>query len=127
MFAVLDFFKNERVTVGFAAAVIVAFIAIQQWAEVNFVTVASAEQSMQSLSNQIQANGTLISDHIDVYEKNENKKAILVVKEQQFELRQFVSANGTNSMTLDREEELKLKLVDLNDTKTCLQMGGDNC
>jgi len=123
----LDFFGNQKIPIVLAVAIGLSLLSAKQWADINFVTTAKAEQSMGALSKKVDANGRLLKTHIDKYEINENKKAILLKQDQQFDLKQYVSANGENSMTLERAEDLRRELIDLNDIKLCLQAGRTNC
>ena len=123
----LDYIGDRKITIGLAVAVIGAFVALQQWAQVEFIPRAQAEQSMKALSSKIDANNKLISDHVSVYEKNENRKAIGVIKDQQYALKQYVATNGSTPMTSRREEELGREMSDLLDIKACHERGGENC
>lgn len=124
---VANLFKDEKVPLILAVAAFVGLIALQQWAEINFIPRAQAEQSMKDLSDKIDSTNKLMVDHISVYDKREIKKAIGVVKDQQYSLREYVSANGSTPMTNQRAEDLKRKLSDFEDTKACYQRNGKNC
>ena len=123
----MAYFKGRQVPVVLVILGILAYVGGMRWAEVKFITRAQAEQSMETLSSQIDSTNKLISDHIDVYEVGENKKAIKVVKNEQYSLRQYVAASGSTPMTNQRAEDLTNDLSDLLDIKACLQRGGKHC
>lgn len=123
----MNYLGDKKITVGLMVAILASLIGLQQWANIVFIPRAQAEQSIKDLSDKIDSTNKLMVDHISVYDKREIKKAIGVVKDQQYSLREYVSANGSTPMTNQRAEDLKRKLSDFEDTKACYQRNGNNC
>ena len=124
---VIDYIGDRRVPLALVVIGIAATIGVHEWADVHYMPFSLAQAGDKALAKQIEANSQLLRGHIDVYELNENKKAIRLVQDQQFTLVQFEKVNGANDMTIKRAEELRRELVDLQDKKTCLLNGNDNC
>ncbi len=123
----MSYFKGQKVPVVLVILAVLAYAAGMRWAEVKFITRVQAEQSMETLSGQIDSTNELIRDHISVFENGEIKKAIKVIKNEQYSLRQYVAASGSTPMTDQRAEDLKNDLSDLMDIKACQQRGGKHC
>jgi hypothetical protein len=118
---------DKKIPIALAIAIVMGAWSLHEWSDAHFVTRVYADSEDAKLAVKIEANGTLIKEHVSKYEINENKKAIALVQDQQFTLLQFENVNGKNTMTIRRTEELRRKLIDLNDIKICMQNGNGNC
>ncbi len=127
---VIDYIGDRRVPLILVAAVLAGGMGVHEWMDVHYMPHAQAQEADKELAaqigvvmEQVTKNTTAIEEHNIDYAKNENKKAIGVVQDQQFALVQYEKANGSTEITIARAEELRRKLIDLQDRKICLQAG----
>lgn len=127
-----DKLKQARITMPITAIFV---IAVGGWQGVgwfntfhdDYLTVANAEQSFEQIQSSIDGNSKVIGEHINEYKLIEASKAIQGVRDQQFQLLQWVDTNGSNQVTLDRERDLEVRLDRLEQYRDCLIAGGTNC
>ncbi len=119
--------KNEPVTVGVVAGTVSFMVAVVIWALLTFVTTAEAEQSMQALSDKIDANGTLLKTHIDEYKLGGIARDIQTVRDQQYDLSVMVDQNGESALSKKRTGELRNRLADLEKKERCTAAGNAIC
>lgn len=127
----IDWEKATKTKVTVPLAVLLGFalvgFRINSWtvdylSDFFLTTVAAGE-----ISAAVQANAKAISGHINEYKINEAKKAITGLQDQIFELRQWVSVNGANVQTAQREDELGRRLTSWLAYRNCLVAGSINC
>jgi len=134
----IDYVGDRRVPIVLVILLAAGLYYVHQWADVHYMPFKTAEASELVMMKKIDANGTLLKEHISTYEKNElakdrayrsseNKKAILVVNGQLFSLTQFEEVNGENSMTKSRRSALDQQLVDLDLIRECFVNGNYPC
>ena len=123
----VDYFGDRKVPVVLVVLVIGGLWMTHQWADGHYMPYAMAEANDKALSAKIDENTKLIKTHINQYKINENKKAIALVQDQQFNLSQFISVNGESELTQRRANELDRKLRDLEEQRQCLIAGRPNC
>ena len=134
----IDYIGDRRIPIVLVILLALGLYYIHEWADVHYMPFSVAQASEHAMMKKIEANGTLLRDHISTYEdnerkkdraykKNENKKAIGVIKDQLFSLEQYEEINGRNSMTKARRDELDRALEDLILVRTCFVNGNGDC
>lgn len=124
---VIETIGGFKVPIAVAFAAIVSTFGLHQWAEVNFVTTAQAEQSLTSLSIKIDENGTLLRTHISEYKLGAITRDIQTVRDQQYDLSVMVEQSGVSALSTKRETELKNRLTDLEKKERCVLEGKVYC
>lgn len=127
-----DKLKQARITMPITALFV---IAVGGWQGVGwfndfhgeYLTVANAEESFELIQTSIDINAKIIGAHINEYKLNEAGKAIQNVRDQQFDLMQWVDTNGSNQVTQDRDRDLEERLLDLEIYQDCLLEERENC
>lgn len=127
-----DKLKQARITMPITALFV---IAVGGWQgvgwfndfHVGYLTVANAEESFEQIQTSIDGNAKVMGEHINEYKLNEAGKAIQHVRDQQFQLLQWVDTNGANTVTNDRQRELGERLDKLTQYRDCVLTGGTNC
>jgi len=134
MSAVIDYLGNRKVPLTLVAAFLLSMWQLHEWADIHYMPSAVASEAnvrmegkIGDLVEQVKQNSTAIESHNRDYRRNENKKAIDLVQDQQFNLIQYANANGSSQLIVERTEELRRKLEDLKDIKTCLANGNEDC
>lgn len=135
---VINYVGDRRVPLALVLITAVLLYGLHEWADLHYMPFATAQASELAMMKKIDANGALLKNHISAYESNEkekdrmyqvneNKKAILVVRDQLFSLQQFEDVNGQNSMTKERREDLDVLLDDLMLIRQCFVNGNGTC
>ena len=131
---VSDFVGDKSVPIALVVGLLVGAMGLHEWADLHFVTNVRAEETETQMMSMIQANGEMMRSHLEEYDKNERKKArkdvarqIQRVQDQQYDLEQFERINGANEMTDKRQEDLRRSLLVLQDAKTCMASGHEDC
>lgn len=124
---IMEYIGKQRVPIGWVVAVIVGLFMAHQWADMHFITSAKGAETDKQMIAMIEENGTLIRDHLVEYDRNELAKEIKRVKNQQYEVKQFVAVNGPNELSNDRAEELRNELAELVAIQSCMNAGRKNC
>lgn len=94
-----------------------------------FLEKAVAEEQYKVITEQVQANATLITGHIRTYELNENAKASKGVQDQLYNLELYIAANEDNQLTQTRKRDLSAELNRLGRVRACIirNVEGENC
>lgn len=123
---VAEIWGKKKVPIVAVVGVLMIMTALHEWADMHYMPVEIANASDTQLEKKIDANTTLIVDFIEGYELNENRKAIELIKDQQFDLKQFEASNGPSSMIDERRDELSRKLDILYEERECLRTSEQN-
>ena len=124
---VMDYIGKQKVPIAWVFAILSALFIAHSWADVHFITAAKGAEESTEMKRLIRVNGTLIRDHLKEYEQNELRKDMERVKNQQYEVKQFVAINGPNQLSNDRLEELKNELSVLEGVEACMNAGLPKC
>jgi len=124
---------EKKVPILWVLIALMATFLAHEWADSHYLPIDVAKASELDLKNQITAlantiteNRQLTEAHIRDYNLNENRKAIELVRDQQFELQQYKALNGSNDLLVQREDRLERKLEILQEQRTCLLNTKDN-
>lgn len=127
-----------KVPLAWVIALVIMLMATHEWADMHYMPVSDAmaadesierklDANYRDLAGKIEVNSSLLKTHIQGYLINENRKAIELIKDQQFDLDQFIAVNGETQMTRERRNELERKLEILTEQRECLINHGERC
>jgi len=135
---VAQIWGDKKVPIIWVILLLFGAFTMHEWADLHYMpfTVAEAndfalekkiDENNIKLTAKIQANTDQMTGFIAGYDIDENRKAIELVKDQMFDLKQSEISTGTSVMIDERRDSLVRKLEILNEDRTCLLDDGEHC